>query len=107
MVAACSLMLIILLAAGAAGYTSIRGAFGPAAETASRPRAIDHEADLATPVTLALGLIGALMLAAAMAPGRSGPLCGMRIDDPSPAESNQRAVNLPAPLPRRGNANAQ
>jgi hypothetical protein len=90
MVAACSLMLIILLAAGAAGYASVRGAFGLAAETASRPRAIDpdSEADLATPVALALSLIGALMLAVAMAPGRTRPPHGMQIGEPSPEESN-------------------
>jgi hypothetical protein len=90
MVAACGLMLIILLAAGAAGYASVRGAFGLAAETASRPRTIDpdSEADLATPVALALSLIGALMLAVAMAPGRIRPSDGMRTDDLSPEESN-------------------
>lgn len=74
MVVALSLMLMILLAVGAAGYASIRGtlAVPDQATTDSHLPDGSHEAgyDHGTIVAVAIGLMGALLLAVAIAPAR-------------------------------------
>ncbi len=74
MVAALSLMLMILVGVGAAGYASIRGSLGVPDQAATDSHLPDgsHEVgyDHRTIVAVAIGLMGALLLAVAIAPAR-------------------------------------
>jgi hypothetical protein len=75
MAAASSLMLMVVLIVGAAGYAGIRGIFRNAAAAASTPRTADanREADpdrLVTNGAVALGLIGLLSVVVATNPSR-------------------------------------
>lgn len=75
MAAASSLILMVALIVGAAGYASIRGIFRTASAAASMPRTADgnREADpgrLVTNSAVALGLIGLLSVVVATNPSR-------------------------------------
>lgn len=75
MAAATSLMLMVVLVVGAAGYAGIRGIFRTAAAAASAPPIADgnREADpdrLVTNSAVALGLIGLLAFVVATNPSR-------------------------------------
>jgi hypothetical protein len=90
--AACSLMLVVVLAVGAAGYASIRGIFRTAAAAASTPPTADgnREADpdkLVTNGAVALGLIALLSLVVATNPSR------IRVTSTSPESAGHPQIS--------------